>query len=107
MGDGFRAVGASGGTAVGANGGTTVGANGGIAVGANGGTAVGASGGIAVGVSRGIVIAAGAGGGAEEAVFLALSGQPCHEHSSSSASLAEELDPEDQIGQLAVAQRAA
>src|SRR5271154_2025594 len=65
VGDGFRAVGASGGLAVGAGGGLAVGAGGGLAVGAGGGTAVGAS--------RGTETAAGAGGGAEEAVFFALS----------------------------------
>ena len=57
VGDGFRAVGASGG----------------LVVGAGGGLAVGAGGGTAVGASRGTDIAAGAGGGAEEAVFFALS----------------------------------
>src|SRR5271170_2516209 len=57
VGDGFRAVGASGGPAVDAS----------------GGPAVDASGGPAVGASRGTEIAAGAGGGAEEAVFIALS----------------------------------
>ena len=89
VGDGFRAVGASGGLAVGAGGGLAVGAGGGLAVGAGGGTAVGASGGLAVGAgggtavgasrgtavgaSRGTEIVAGAGVGAEEAVFFALS----------------------------------
>src|SRR5271163_1919920 len=81
VGDGFRAVGASGGLvvgaggglAVGAGGGTAVGASGGLAVGAGGGTAVGASRGTAVGASRGTEIVAGAGVGAEEAVFFALS----------------------------------
>jgi len=72
-GDGFRAVGASGGLAVDASGGTTVGASGGTAVGASEGTAVGARGGTAVGASRGTEIVAGAGVGAEEAVFFALS----------------------------------
>ena len=54
VGDGFRAVGASGGLAVDASGG--------IAVGASGGTAIGVSGGTAVGASRGTEIAAGVGG---------------------------------------------
>src|SRR5271170_2688466 len=66
-------VGAGGGLAVGAGGGTAVGASGGLAVGAGGGTAVGASRGTAVGASRGTEIVAGAGVGAEEAVFFALS----------------------------------
>src|SRR5271155_4101819 len=47
VGDGFRAVGASGGLVVGAGGGTAVGAGGGTAVGASGGLAFGAGGGTA------------------------------------------------------------
>src|SRR5271154_4559477 len=60
VGDGFRAVGASGGLAVDASGGTAVGARGGTAVGASEGTAVGASRFRAVGASRGTEIVAGA-----------------------------------------------